>query len=92
MFEITAILGLVFVGLALVAIITVGGFFLKLLFKLLLIPLAIVGIVLKVVFALLFGLLLFIVAPVLLVVLLLVVIPILLVAGVLGCGWSIVAA
>lgn len=92
MFEIIAILGLVFVALAIAAVFTVGGLFLKLFFKILLIPLSIVGVILKVVLTLSLVLVVFVVAPVLVGVLLLIAIPALLLAGVLGLGWSIVAA
>ena len=92
MFEIIAVLGLVFIGLAAAALVTVGGLFLKLFLKILLIPLSIVGVVLKVVLTLSLIVIACIVAPVLIGVLFLIAIPALLLAGVCGLGWSLGAA
>ena len=95
MLELLAICALLCVGFAIVAVIAVLGFFLKITFKILLLPLGLLFGLLKV---FLFGLLIvvgLVLAPVLLtlaVVFALVVLPVLLFLGLVGAGWAVVAA
>lgn len=92
MLEILTLFAIVTVGLVVVAAVAVAGFFLKLVFKVLFIPVAIVLGILKWTLLIGLGLVALVIAPVFLALLLLVGIPILLVAGAVGLGWSLVAA
>lgn len=95
MLELLAICALLVVGFTLVAFIAVVGFFLKLTFKLLLLP---VGLFFGALKLLLFGILIVVglaVAPVvvgLMVLLALVALPVLFVLGVFGAGAALVGA
>ena len=94
MLELLAICALLCVGFAIVAVIAVVGFFLKIAFKILLLPLGLALGLLKIFF---FGLLVLIalaVAPVvvaLALVLGLVALPVLFFLGLLGAGWAVAA-
>ena len=93
MLELLAICALLFVGFAVVAFIAVVGFFLKIIFKILLLPLGLFFGLLKLLF---FGLLIvvgLVVAPVfvgLMVLAALVALPLLFVLGVFGAGAALV--
>ena len=92
MLELLAISALVGIGLVLEPILLVIGLFLKLAFRLLLLPFALLGGLLKVlliVALLIVGLTL---APVLLGVVLVLAIPVLILLGLFGLGWAVAAA
>ncbi len=89
MFELIALLGLVFVGFFVFAIL--GGIFwlLKIALKVLLLPLALVFGLLKVVLCVVFGVVALVLAPVAFVILLCLAIPFLLLAGLVGLGFAV---
>ena len=92
MLELLALFTIAGVGLTVLAVLFVVGFFLKLTFRLLLLPLALVGGLLKLlgfVAVAVFGLVL---APVLFAVFLALVLPVLVLLGLFGLGWAVAAA
>jgi hypothetical protein len=74
------------------AVLFVLGFFLKLVFRVLLLPFALLGGLLKVVLLLPLLIVGLVVAPVIFAVFLLLALPILLLMGLFGLGWAVVAA
>jgi hypothetical protein len=92
MLELLALFTIGGIGLAVLAVIFVVGFFLKLTFRLLLLPLVLVGGLFKLlgfVFLAVLGLAL---APILFVVFLLLALPALVLLGLFGLGWAVAAA
>ncbi len=92
MFELIAISGLLVVCAALAVVCFAVCFALKLAFKIVLLPLALVGSVLKIVLFVPLILIGLIVAPVAFVVMLVLALPILLLMGLFGFGFAAVAA
>jgi len=92
MLEFLALFTIAGVGLAVLAVLFVVGFVLKLTFKLLLLPLALVGGLVKIlglVALLIVGVVL---APVLFGLFVLLALPVLVVLGLFGLGWAVAAA
>ena len=92
MFEFILISGLLTLGAVLFCAVLLIGFVLKLVFKIVLLPLTLLGGLLKLVILLPLVLIGLVVAPVLFTVLLLLALPFLLIAGLFGLGWAAVAA
>jgi len=93
MLEFAALIVFLMVGAVVLAVLAVAGFLLKLLFKVLLIPLALAGWLFKAALALVGGLLLLIVlGPAVLVIGLVVVLPLLLLAGLVWGAVSVLSA
>lgn len=92
MLELLALFTLLGLGLVVLALISVTGFFLKLTLRLLLLPFVLLGGLVKVL--LIGGLLLLalLLAPALFAVLLVVVLPLLLLLGLCGLGWALASA
>ena len=91
MFELAAILGLVVAGLALFAVIAVFGLVLKLAFKIVLFPVALLFGVLKVGAAVALCLIALVLAPVVLTVLAVLAVPLLIFGGLLCVGFCVAA-
>lgn len=92
MFEFLALFIIAGIGLAVLAVLFVVGFVLKLTFRLLLLPLALVGGLVKIlglVALLVVGVVL---APVLFGIFLLLALPVLVILGLFGIGWAVAAA
>ncbi len=92
MFELLAFFTIAGVGLAVLAVVLVVGFLLKLTFRVLLLPFALLGGLLKVtglVIATVLGLVLM---PVLFGVFLILALPVLVLLGLFGLGWAVAAA
>ena len=92
MLEFILISGLMIAVAIFGVILFVLGFFLKLVFRVLLLPFALLGGVLKVVLLLPLLIVGLVVAPVIFAVLLLMALPILFLMGLFGFGWAVVAA
>jgi hypothetical protein len=91
MLELLALFTIGGIGLAVLAVIFVVGFFLKLTFRLLLLPLALVGGLFKLLGFALLAMLGLVLAPALFVVFLLLALPILVLLGLFGLGWAVAA-
>ena len=92
MFEFLALFTIAGIGLAVLAVLFVVGFVLKLTFRLLLLPFALVGGLVKIlglVALLVVGVVL---APVLFGIFLLLALPVLVLLGLFGIGWAVAAA
>jgi hypothetical protein len=92
MFEFLALFTIAAIGLAVLAVLFVVGFVLKLTFRLLLLPFALVGGLVKIlglVALLVVGVVL---APVLFGIFLLLALPVLVLLGLFGIGWAVAAA
>ena len=95
MLEFLAVASLITIGLGVLGVLLVVGFFFKLVVRLLLLPFALLGGLLKVLAFIVIGLLGLIVAPVLLgalVIVALIALPILFFLGLFGIGWAAAAA
>lgn len=92
MLELFALFVIAGVGLALVAVLFVVGFFLKLTFRLLLLPLALMGGLLKFLGFVAVAVVGLVLAPVLFAVFLVLVLPVLVLLGLFGLGWAVAAA
>ena len=92
MLEFLALFTIAGIGLFILAVIFVIGFVLKLTFKVLLLPLALLGGVFKILGLLVLLLVGIVLAPVLVGVVLLLALPVLLVLGLFGVGWAVVTA
>jgi len=92
MLELFALFVIAGVGLALVAVLFVVGFFLKLTFRLLLLPLALMGGLLKFLGLVAVAVVGLVLAPVLFAVFLALVLPVLVLLGLFGLGWAVAAA
>ncbi len=92
MLELIAIFGLLLIGAAVLAFFAVVGFFLKLVFKVLFLPVSLLFVLLKGLLLVLLFVIGLIVAPVVLAILLVVALPLLLVFGLAGLGWAVAAA
>ena len=92
MFELLALFTIAGIGLAVLAVLFVVGFFLKLTFRLLLLPLVLLGGLLKIVVFLTLGLVGLVLAPVLFGIFLILVLPVLVLLGLFGLGWAVAAA
>jgi hypothetical protein len=92
MLELLALFTIGGIGLAVLAVIFVVGFFLKLTFRLLLLPLVLVGGLFKLLGIVLLAVLGLALAPVLFVVFLVLALPVLVLLGLFGLGWAVAAA
>jgi hypothetical protein len=92
MLEFLALFTIAGIGLFILAVIFVIGFVLKLTFKVLLLPLALLGGVFKILGLLLLVLVGIVLAPVLFGFVFLLALPVLLVLGLFGLGWAVVTA
>jgi hypothetical protein len=92
MLEFLALFTIAGIGLFILAVIFVIGFVLKLTFKVLLLPLALLGGVFKILGLLVLLLVGIVLAPVLFGFVLLLALPVLLVLGLFGVGWAVVTA
>ncbi len=92
MLELFALFTIAGVGLVVLAVIFVVGFFLKITFRLLLLPFALVGGLLKLFGLVVMALVGLVLAPVLLGILLILVLPVLVLLGLFGLGWAVAAA
>jgi hypothetical protein len=92
MLEFLALFTIAGIGLFILAVIVVIGFVLKLTFKVLLLPLALLGGVFKVLGLLALLLVGLVLAPVLFGFVFLLALPVLLVLGLFGLGWAVVTA
>ena len=92
MLELLALFTIAGVGLAVLAVLFVVGFFLKLTFRLLLLPLALVGGLLKVLGFVAMAVIGLVLAPVLFAVFLVLALPVLVLLGLFGLGWAVAAA
>ena len=92
MLELFALFTIAGVGLVVLAVIFVVGFFLKITFRLLLLPFALVGGLLKLFGLVVIALVGLVLAPVLLGILLILVLPVLVLLGLFGLGWAVAAA
>jgi len=92
MFELLALFTIAGIGMAVLAVLFVVGFFLKLTFRLLLLPLVLLGGLLKIVVFLTLGLVGLVLAPVLFGIFLILVLPVLVLLGLFGLGWAVAAA
>ena len=92
MLEFLALFTIAGIGLFILAVIFVIGFVLKLTFKVLLLPLALLGGVFKILGLLVLLLVGIVLAPVLFGFVLLLALPVLLVLGLFGLGWAVVTA
>jgi len=92
MLELFALFTIAGVGLTLLAVLLVVGFFLKITFRLLLLPLALVGGLLKLLGFVAIAVIGLVVAPVLFAVFLVLALPVLVLLGLFGLGWAVAAA
>lgn len=92
MLELFALFTIAGIGLAVLAVLFVVGFILKLTFRLLLLPLALVGGLLKIVGLAAMVLIGLVLAPVLFGVFLVLALPVLVLLGLFGLGWAVAAA
>jgi len=92
MLELFALFTIAGIGLVALAVIFVVGFFLKITFRLLLLPFALVGGLLKLFGLVVMALVGLVLAPVLLGILLILVLPVLVLLGLFGLGWAVAAA
>ena len=92
MLELFTLFTIAGVGLVVLAVIFVVGFFLKITFRLLLLPFALVGGLLKLFGLVVMALVGLVLAPVLLGILLILVLPVLVLLGLFGLGWAVAAA
>ena len=92
MLELIALTGVLFAAAALLALLAVVGFLLKLVFKILLFPIGLLFGLLKGILLLVLVVVGLIVAPVVLGVLLVLTLPLLLLFGLAGLGWAMAAA
>lgn len=92
MLELFALFTITGVALAILAVLFVVGFFLKLTFRLLLLPLALVGGLLKILGLVAIVLLGVVLAPVLFGIFLVLALPVLVLLGLFGLGWAVAAA
>ena len=92
MLEFLALLTLAGIGLSILALFLVVGFFLKLTLRLLLLPLAIVGGLFKLLGLVIVTILGLVLAPVLFAIFLVLALPALVLLGLFGLGWAAAAA
>ena len=92
MLEFLALFTIAGVGLVVLTVVFVVGFVLKLTFRLLLLPLALVGGLLKILGLVAFLLVGIVLAPVLFGFFVLLALPVLLLIGLFGLGWAVVTA
>jgi len=92
MLELFALFTIAGIGLAVLAVLFVVGFILKLTFRLLLLPLALVGGLLKIVGLAAMVLIGLVLAPALFGVFLVLALPVLVLLGLFGLGWAVAAA
>lgn len=92
MLELVALFTIAGIGLAVLSVLLVLGFFLKLTFRLLLLPLALVGGLVKILGLVLIALVGLVLAPVLFGIFLVLVLPVLALLGLFGLGWAVAAA
>lgn len=92
MLELVAIFTLAGIGLTVLAVLFVLGFFLKLTFRLLLLPLVLLGGLLKILGFFVLAVLGLALAPVLFAVFLIFALPVLVLLGLFGVGWAVAAA
>ena len=92
MLELLALFTLAGIGLAILAVLFVVGFVLKLAFRLLLLPFALLGGLLKVVGFVAFVVIGLVLAPVLFGLFLILALPVLAILGLFGLGWAVAAA
>lgn len=92
MLELFALMTIAAIGLVVLGVLFVVGFFLKITFRLLLLPFALVGGLLKVLGVVAMALIGLILAPVLFGVFLILVLPVLVLLGLFGLGWAVAAA
>lgn len=92
MLELFALFTLAGIGLAILAVFFVVGLVLKLAFRLLLLPLALLGGLLKIVGLVAFVLIGLVLAPVLFGLFLILALPVLAILGLFGLGWAVAAA
>jgi|COG998Drversion2_1049125.scaffolds.fasta_scaffold106108_2 hypothetical protein len=92
MLELFALLTIGGVGLTLLAVVLVVGFFLKITFRLLLLPLALVGGLLKLLGFVAIAVIGLVLAPVFFAVFLVLALPVLVLLGLFGLGWAVAAA
>lgn len=92
MLELFALMTIAAIGLVVLGVLFAVGFFLKITFRLLLLPFALVGGLLKVLGVVAMALIGLILAPVLFGVFLILVLPVLVLLGLFGLGWAVAAA
>lgn len=92
MLEFLALFTIAGVGLAVLAVLLVVGFFLKLTFRLLLLPLALVGGLVKILGLAALLVVGVVLAPVLFGIFVLLALPVLVLLGLFGIGWAVAAA
>ena len=92
MLELFALFTIAGIALAVLAVLFVVGFFLKLTFRLLLLPLALMGGLLKVLGLVAMVVIGVVLAPVLFAVFLVLALPVLVLLGLFGLGWAVAAA
>jgi hypothetical protein len=92
MLELFAFFTIAGIGFAVLAVFLVIGFFLKLTFRLLLLPFALVGGLVKILGLIAVTLIGLVVAPVLFAVILALALPVLVLVGLFGLGWVVAAA
>lgn len=92
MLELLALFTIAGIGLIILAVLFIVGFFLKITVRLLLLPLALVGGLLKILGLAVLAVISLVLAPVLFGVFLLLALPVLVVLGLFGLGWAVAAA
>jgi len=92
MLELFALFTIAGIGLAVLAVLFVIGFFLKLTFRLLLLPLALVGGLVKILGFFAVALIGLVVAPVLFALVVILALPVLVIMGLFSLGWAVAAA